>query len=205
MSYGKLSHLYMPVKNDMVPMFSSHLGLDQSMVEEIFDAMSTSCEVELLLFSAICSQVSIFSHGYRPMIYLSAVRRDLQGKVQTPSMKLLHDVYVELSMNMAGMRALQAVLAKHDMQLALMHSCGGDITNSGDDAFNVWFKKVADEQLIRTRLDWSGSHTVLDNDDWKLLEKICTIGDFQINLIKGIFLLAEHVYTAYQQRFSLAA
>jgi len=51
-------------------------------------------------------------------------------------------------------RQLQAYLKPHNMEILFMHSCGGDI--SDPNSVDMYFQKTAEEQLLRTTLDWDG-------------------------------------------------
>lgn len=149
--------VYIPVTDTILPFLYDEFPHLHSLglVDEIFYAITEHCCVETLQMVTVMQTVENYLRGEARPFYLSALRLDRTGKMQTAEMRLLHDVIVEMPMNGYGYAKLQEVLRVHNMRFVLMHSCGSDVIPADQDSYLRWWEGVKSEQLTRTWLDWS--------------------------------------------------
>jgi hypothetical protein len=183
--------VYIPVTGTMLPTLRlefprlHNIGL----VDDIFYALTDHCCVETLQIITVLQTVENYLAGQGKMFYLSALRLDRTGKMQTAEMRLLHDVMVEMPMNSHGYGRLQEVLSEHDMQFVMMHSCGSDVIPADRDSYMLWWDKIKGEQEMRTWLDWSTTTQPDENRDDVIAKTSMTASDFAV--IDRIFLLSN--------------
>lgn len=154
MSSGKKSELFRPIEPAMLAAVEAAHPAAAPHVRAIHAILTDACHVETLLFVAVIDALDRALSGTPASILLSAVLRDGSGKAQTAEMELVHDVLVELPMAGRNYRRLQGYLGTLGFEWCMMHSCGGDCVPAGD--VDAWYDARAEEQMLRTRLDWEG-------------------------------------------------
>mgnify|MGYP001564472593 CR=1 FL=1 len=192
-SRNKQVEVYIPVTEAALPLFYANFPRSHSLglVDNIYCALTDHCCAETLQVAAVLQIVENHLDGHGRMLYLSALRRDRTGKMQTEEMRLLHDVIVEMPMNSYGYAQLQEVLRPHNMQMVMMHSCGGDIIPAGRDSYLAWWDKVKVEQLTRTWLDWSTTTEPAAQRSEVIAKTSMTIPDFEV--VRKIFALSKTI------------
>lgn len=201
MSMGTQSPLFRPVSEAMLETVRLYCTrLSAGFLRSMFNIMTDGLHTETLLFAALAVTIHRYYGGVRDQspgfdrgagIMLSAVKKDGSGKMQTPGMKLIHDVFVELPMAGSNFRKLQALLERHGITLVLMHSCGGAIVPAEEvDAF---YHEVEKEQETRTLLDWQGSMEV---GETKEVTETCHYSAQQAGMIEWVILMAEDMIKA---------
>lgn len=154
MSHGNHSPLYRPINQSIILKVSDIHGPVAAEIAHTLDG----CHIESLLFVSLVHQYSEAARGNHYDLQFSALDRGGRGKLQTPEMKLLHDVRVELMMAGRQYKRLDTWLRKKNIALCHRHSCGDAMVPvSREDA---WYDEMEKDQLNRTWLDWSGSHTI---------------------------------------------
>lgn len=165
MSMGSRSLAYAPVTKKGVEIISqAYPNVDRALINKLYIALTDRLTTETLLFTAIISSVSRYLqqedvHGNGKIrgagFKLSALRKDKAGKMQSYVMELLHDVIVEMQMSGRTTRNVQNILSEYGMTMAFMHSCDEEIVATKD--LDAWFESRAQEESLRTSLDWSGT------------------------------------------------
>jgi hypothetical protein len=100
--------------------------------QAIYLAMTDSEVPELAAFVLIIEAIKRFeensfgtNQNYGPWIPLSAISLDEDFvRYRTPAMKIFHDAFVAFNMSERNRRLVNRVLAKKEIQLVTMHSCG---------------------------------------------------------------------------------
>ncbi len=170
MSMGTNSPLYRPIDQSVAAYTAGILRTDAlgPHIGPLYRILTNHCKVEALLWFAVVDLIERALLGERdpeipggtiaPTLLLSAVRKDGRGKHQTPEMKLLHDVVVELNMAEENYEELQAYLRKYlGMHIGGRHSCSKDVVRTEDLA--AFRAAVRADQLHRTTLDWTHETT----------------------------------------------
>ncbi len=209
MSMGSNSRLYRPIEAGIVSHTKRILRANElySHIAPLYGILTNYCRVETLLWFAVVDLIERALLGERdpeipggtiaPTLLLSAVRKDGRGKHQTPEMKLLHDVVVELNMAEENYEELQAYLRKHlGMHIGGRHSCTKDVVRTEDLA--AFRAAVRADQLHRTTLDWMQSTTQVS---LRQLTGACVYPASQQVMVERIFSRSEK----YVARFDGAA
>jgi hypothetical protein len=158
MSHGNTSPLLRPADSAIVSHIDSILGSDTA--SQIFRIFKAGCRIETLLLVSLAHQFDHSAAGSRYDLQFSAIKKDGTGKVQTPQMKLLHDVRVELGMAGWEFKQLNVWLESKGFELCRRHSCGDDMVPR--DQVSKWYEDMRPDQLRRTQLDWDGTHELVD-------------------------------------------
>ncbi len=191
--------VYIPVTETVLPFLYDefpHLH-NLGLVDGIFYALTDHCYIETLQMVTVMQTVENYLAGQSKTFYLSALRLDHTGKMQTAEMRLLHDVMVEMPMNSYGYSRFQEVLRAHNMQFVMMYSCGSDVIPADRDSYLRWWESIRAEQLTRTWLDWSTTtqpdakrddviaKTSMKKFDFAVIDKIFILSDVLANLLQS--------------------
>ena len=179
MSHGNVSALYRPIDSKIVEQTKILYGACATQIAR----QLTGCNIESLLFVSIVDQYVETKVGNGYDLQFSAIRRDNTGKAQTPQMKLLHDVSVELMMAGLQSKRLDKWLRKQGLAYCHRHSCGNEMVPVAEEL--AWYKRMGPDQLNRTGLDWSGTHEIVHC--FGCLSKTCFVPINLGSIYKRIF------------------
>ena len=188
MSHGNVSPLYRPTGPMIVMRAAEHFG----QVAINIDTLMRGCHTETLLFVSLCHHVKETLEGRGYDLPFSAIRRDGTGKLQTPPMRLLHDVRVEFMMAGRQYKRFQNWLAYQGYVLCHRHSCGDEIVRL--EAEESWYDNYETDQMVRTQLDWDGTHEMVDC--FGCLKKKCFWDQRLSEVYREIFQITEAVLRA---------
>lgn len=175
-------------------------GISMAFLQGLLGVMTNKLNTETLLFATLLVMINRYRMGYREKapgfrrgagIMLSAVKKGGTGKMQTPNMKLIHDVFVELPMAGNNFRKLQALLGQNGLTLALMHSCGGAIIPAKE--IDDFYEETGEAQEMRTLLDWQGSMTI-ESPEKVMME--CNYSQAENTVVEWIVALTEMMIEA---------
>jgi hypothetical protein len=202
MSFGKNSTLYTPLTAAMLPelraAFPKATALD--IVDQFSQIMTDHCVCELLLAVTNLRMIENHLEGRSAYLPLSAIKRNKRGKMQTSDMVLIHDVFVEQFMAGRSRDRLFDLLSFHGLALVTMHSCGGDVIPF--DLSDSWYDEHADEQLLRTTLDWSGTSSKGVTE--QMLFSTCVISQEEYQIVRDIVRIAFAILESQQELLLVA-
>lgn len=174
---GTASKLYQPINNidraiEIIgAQFAPH---GTRIAREVADIMTQDLHCEALLFSVLVAMINEAEKGSRdldlaggdiaPVLLLSALNASGTAKVQTPQLKLVHDVVVELQMAGRNFARLQSYLrGAFGKEMVFYHSCGSAIVPTWK--VEAFYDAVAQEQFLRTGLDWSSPSKLITQQE----------------------------------------
>ncbi len=164
MSMGNNSSTYAPITRESVEVLKSiYTYVPTDLVDELYEIFTNRLTTETLSFSVLMNMLDRYYRGEKGSLWYSVVRKDGTGKMQSKTQKLIHDVMVELHMAQRAMENMQVALAKRGITFVSCHSCGGETIALSEKG--AWLEANANEEALRTRLDWEGTHTLYESSD----------------------------------------
>lgn len=166
MSRGTQSPTFAPVQGamlDQIAMWYPRVG--EQRIRRIFEIMTDRFTTETLLFVTVIDLIErklTGNHSFEtpvdhlgPRLRLSVISADGTYKLQTPQMRDLHDVLVELQMSNRIFWQLQRYVKREfGLTFVFDHSCGSGLVPVKQA--KSYLKLIMPEEEFRTKLDWIG-------------------------------------------------